>query len=103
MIRSTKLPVVYRTSFSGKLDRLSSLIDRLRVHVENALSDQPNNGFANLVIYSDAGGANRLIFCPSMVEEEKVYPDIAPLEGEIPLVAAHISISSSFPITSLLN
>ncbi|WP_306145986.1 AraC family transcriptional regulator [Roseibium sp. MMSF_3412] len=87
------MPVVYRTSFSGKLDRLSSLIDRLRVHVENALTDQPQNGFANLVIYSDPGGANRLVFCPSMEEEQTVYPDIAPMEAETPLVAAHISIS----------
>lgn len=87
------MPVVYRTSFSGKLDRLSSLIDRLRVHVENALADQPGNGFANLVIYIDSDGAHRLVFCPSMEEEENVYPDIAPLEGEVPLVAAHISIS----------
>ncbi|MET1411182.1 AraC family transcriptional regulator [Roseibium sp. HPY-6] len=87
------MPIAYRTSFSGKLDRLSSLIDRLRVQVSNALIDEPNNGVANLVIFTDPAGARRLVFCPLKDEETRVFPETAPLAGETPLVAAHITIS----------
>ncbi|MBG6143035.1 AraC-like DNA-binding protein [Labrenzia sp. EL_13] len=94
MIRSTEVPVAYRTSFSGKLDRLSSLIDRLRVQVANAMTDDPGGGMANLVIYADPSGEHRLVYCPLLEEEEtQHFPETAPVMGEAPLVAANIAIS----------
>lgn len=87
------MPVAYRTSFSGKLDRLSSLIDRLRVHVVNALVEEPNTGAANLVIFTHRDGALRLVFSPLRDEAIQDFPETAPQPGETPLVAAHITIT----------
>jgi AraC-like DNA-binding protein len=93
MIRSTEMPVPYRTSFNGKLDRLSSLIDRLRVQVSNALIAGTEQDTANFKIIENREGARRLVFCPVREEVHCEFSEREPGEGETPLVAANIQIS----------
>lgn len=95
------MPVSYRTSFSGKLDRLSSLIDRLKVQVDNALASGngagagtgKTDGSSNLRIYSSAERGLRLVFCPSRKEGLEESNDMAQAADETSLVAARITIS----------
>lgn len=87
------MPVPYRTSFNGRLDRLSSLIDRLRVHVDNAL--QPGEAAlpANLVIFSGEARGLRLVFSPLPDGDAHTIADILPAKGESHVVGARIAIS----------
>lgn len=55
----------YRTNFNGRLDRLSSLIDRLRVHVRENAANNPDADCATLWICKDPAQDLRLILCPS--------------------------------------
>jgi len=99
MIKGTEMPVPYRMSFSGKLDRLSSLIDRLRVHVSNLPAGGQERAIANFRIYARGDRALRLVYCPltgdvSLTEDEAgECPDLGPQAGETPVVAARITIS----------
>ncbi|PVB59965.1 AraC family transcriptional regulator [Labrenzia sp. 011] len=85
--------VPYRTSFNGKLDRLSSLIDRLRVHVSNTRTDGPEEEAANFRIYVTEGQALRLVYSPLKNGEAAEHPDSAATAQETALVAARITIS----------
>lgn len=87
------MPVPYRTSFNGKLDRLSSLIDRLRVQVSNALVGETGRESANFTIIENQSGDLRLVFCPLREEVECEFADREPGIGETALVAANIRIS----------
>jgi len=87
------VPAPYRTSFSGKLDRLSSLIDRLRVQVFNALIGGSDSENANLKVYRNDRQELRLVFSPAIDDEVADFPQMKPLSCETPLVAAHIRIS----------
>lgn len=86
------MPVPYRMSFNGKLDRLSSLIDRLRVHVTNASVGGAEPEFANFWICEEGGGAVRLAFCP-IIDDNVDCSSLGVRHGERLLVAAHITIS----------
>lgn len=87
------MPVAYRMSFNGKLDRLSSLIDRLRVHVSNALHEGSGTGRANLMIFRGEEGAQRLVFCPGWERGAAGCRDPKAGPGETLIVAAHITVS----------
>ncbi len=87
------MPVPYRTSFNGKLDRLSSLTDRLRVQVSNAPIDSGEHETANFRIFKGDGRALRLAFSPRVEADLKGYPEMEAQPGETPLVAAHISFA----------
>ncbi len=93
MTDRTNTPTFYRTSFSGKLDRLSSLMDRLKVQVENAFSETQGICPANLCVFKGSSGDLRLVFCPRGDEKSDLSPEMATLAGEYALVAARISIS----------
>lgn len=87
------MAVPYRTSFNGKLDRLSSLIDRLRVQVSNALVGGSEEQSANFKIFVNKDRSLRLVFSP-LVENEPCEPaELTARAGETPLVAANIAIS----------
>lgn len=58
------MSVPYRTSFNGRLDRLSSLIDRLRVQVDISLAADGSESDANLRVYESPERGLRLVFCP---------------------------------------
>ncbi|MBN9671289.1 AraC family transcriptional regulator [Roseibium aggregatum] len=83
----------YRVSFSGKLDRLSSLIDRLRVQVVNAMTGGNDTDNANLKVYRNGGGELRLVFSPISDDGAGDFPQMRPVPDEAVLVAAHIRIS----------
>ena len=87
------MPVSYRMSFNGKLDRLSSLIDRLRVQVSNAMIGGAEQDNANFKIYINSERSLRLVFSPRDEDTAFDYPEMAPQPGETPLVAARIAIS----------
>lgn len=87
------MPVPYRTSFNGKLDRLSSLIDRLRVQVSNALVEGSDQDVANFKIIENGEGDRRLVFCPLWNEVKCEFSEREAGAGETQLVAAHIQIS----------
>ena len=87
------MQVPYRTSFNGKLDRLSSLIDRLRVHVANSLVAGSELETANFRIYQSEDQALRLVFCPLRKDGVGEGENMAPEAGETVLVAARITIS----------
>lgn len=93
MIRSTEVLVPYRTSFNGKLDRLSSLIDRLRVHVSNTLTESRDEDFANFRIYTNEEQALRLVYSPLKNDEARICRGMEAMSDERPLVAARITIS----------
>jgi AraC-like DNA-binding protein len=93
MIRSTEMPGPYRTSFSGKLDRLSSLIDRLKVQVDNAQAVGVEDRTSNLRIYSSPERGLRLVFSPYREEGLERGDDMGPGLDETSLVAARITIS----------
>ncbi|WP_428650213.1 AraC family transcriptional regulator [Roseibium sp.] len=83
----------YRTTFNGKLDRLSSLIDRLRVDVSFAAVDDTGVGDSNFRIYSDQDRALRLVFYPGNENGSADLATIAAEPNEKTLVAARISVS----------
>ncbi|MEP1933088.1 MAG: AraC family transcriptional regulator [Roseibium sp.] len=83
----------YRTSFNGKLDRLSSLIDRLRVQVSNAPIGSSEQDVANFWICEDETGALRLAFSPIIDARVHSYSSLGVQQDETLLVAAHITIS----------
>ncbi|MCV0426919.1 MAG: AraC family transcriptional regulator [Roseibium sp.] len=87
------MSVPYRVSFNGKLDRLSSLIDRLRVQVENAHTQDTGVHLANLWVLSDDADAMRLVFCPLDASLLNINKGLQPRDDETVLVAAHITIS----------
>lgn len=87
------MQVPYRTSFNGKLDRLSSLIDRLRVHVANTLVGGAELDTANFRIYQSDEQTLRLVFCPLRQDGIGDCVGVAPNERETTLVAARITIS----------
>jgi AraC-like DNA-binding protein len=87
------MPVPYRTSFNGKLDRLSSLIDRLRVQVSNALIEGPDQDNANFRIFENQDAELRLVFCPLKDDAHCEFPQMGAYANETPLVAANIRIS----------
>ncbi|MEP3045932.1 MAG: AraC family transcriptional regulator [Roseibium sp.] len=87
------MPIPYRTSFNGKLDRLSSLIDRLRVQVTNAPIGSSEQDFANFLICETAEGELRLAFCPTPDARAQSDSGLGVLPDETLLVAAHITIS----------
>ncbi|MEM9634659.1 MAG: AraC family transcriptional regulator [Pseudomonadota bacterium] len=87
------MSVPYRVSFNGKLDRLSSLIDRLRVQVENARSKDTDPDMANLQVLTDTSGAMRLVFCPLDANLIDARAELKPRMDETALVAARITIS----------
>jgi len=87
------MPVPYRTSFNGRLDRLSSLIDRLRVNVANVLAGEEDGDAANLRIYKADDGALRLVFCPSHEEGIRDSDGMGPDRNENTLAAARITIT----------
>lgn len=87
------MPVPYRTSFNGKLDRLSSLIDRLRVNVANVLAGGADGDAANLRIYQAKDGALRLVFCPSREDGIRECDGMGPGPEETTLAAARIRIT----------
>eukprot|EP00903_Cladosiphon_okamuranus_P001815 g1813.t1 len=87
------MQVPYRTSFNGKLDRLSSLIDRLRVHVANTLVRGSELDTANFRIYQSHDQALRLVFCPLRQDGIGDCADVAQGDDETVLVAARITIS----------
>ncbi|MCX2722133.1 helix-turn-helix domain-containing protein [Roseibium salinum] len=86
------MPVPFRTSFNGKLDRLSSLIDRLKVQVSDILIDCPVQETSNFAIYSGSAGTLRLAFCP-LKDGARAVPEMGPIADENPLVGARIMIS----------
>lgn len=79
------MPAPYRTSFNGRLDRLSALIERLRVHVDTLPDGEAQSDGANLCIYQSAGGRRRLVFCPPRTDGG---PEGDMLEGAGPTEAA---------------
>lgn len=87
------MPAPYRTSFNGKLDRLSSLIDRLRVQVTNVQPGGTDGETANLKIYRTGEGGLRLVFCPSRQVGAGDRIAMTPDGSEATLVAARITIT----------
>jgi AraC-like DNA-binding protein len=87
------MPVAYRTSFNGRLDRLSSLIDRLRVNVSNAPAGGADGKEANLRIYQAEDGSLRLVFCPSREDGIRDCDGMGPEATETTLVGARITIT----------
>ncbi len=83
----------HRTTFNGKLDRLSSLIDRLRVQVSNTAIGGPEEEGSNFRIYGTGGGAMRLVFCPGRDGKAPDLTSISPGADETVQVAASIAIS----------
>ena len=87
------MSVPYRTSFNGRLDRLSSLIDRLRVQVAISLStDDDDSRDANLRIYDSPARGQRLVFCP-VRDGAAGLSGMEAADDETSLVAARITIS----------
>jgi AraC-like DNA-binding protein len=86
------MPAPYRTSFNGRLDRLSSLIDRLRVHVDISLTTGADGSDANLRIYDSPVKGQRLAFCPAR-DGKGTLCGMEPASDETSLVAARITIS----------
>ncbi|GAB4532047.1 MAG: AraC family transcriptional regulator [Roseibium sp.] len=87
------MQVPYRTSFNGRLDRLSSLIDRLRVQVSNTLVVGTDGEAANLMIYQSDENGLRLMFCPSVGEGAADHVATGAGPDETTLVAARIVIT----------
>lgn len=87
------MPVPYRTSFNGRLDRLSSLIDRLRVNVANVLAGDAEGELANLRIYQGDDKALRLVFCPARETGSDAPAALGPHSGESTVLAARITIT----------
>lgn len=87
------MSVPYRTSFNGKLDRLSSLIDRLRVQVTNVPAGCADGHTANLKIYRTEEEGLRLVFCPSREVGAADRQAMGPAADETTLVAARIAIT----------
>lgn len=87
------MPVAYRTSFNGRLDRLSSLIDRLRVNVANVPANGADGDVANLRIYQAEKGSLRLVFCPYGADGSRDGDGMGPEPEETTLVAARITIT----------
>jgi AraC-like DNA-binding protein len=87
------MQVPYRTSFNGKLDRLSSLIDRLRVQVSNVPAGGAEGEAANLRIYQSDRKGLRLVFCPSASEGAADREAGAAAPDERILIAARIVIT----------
>ncbi|TYC65191.1 AraC family transcriptional regulator [Stappia sp. BW2] len=86
------MPVPYRTSFNGRLDRLSSLIDRLRVQVDISLTADEGANDPNLRIYESPIRGQRLVFCP-VRDGKHMLSGMEPADDETLLVAARITIS----------
>ena len=86
------MSVPYRTSFNGRLDRLSSLIDRLRVQVDISLAADGSESDANLRVYDSPERGLRLVFCPER-DGSAVRAGMEAAPDETSLVAARITIS----------
>lgn len=83
----------YRTSFNGKLDRLSSLIDRLRVQVTLSEDTALGDDSATLWICESASKQQRLILCPGEGTGRRHDTGLDPRSDEQVLVSARIVIS----------
>ncbi|GAA0773161.1 AraC family transcriptional regulator [Roseibium denhamense] len=87
------MQVPYRTSFNGKLDRLSSLIDRLRVQVSQSALSDPDCETALLWVCETPAKTQRLILCPTDNEDDRAFTGLAPRPDERVKVSARIAIS----------
>jgi AraC-like DNA-binding protein len=74
------------------LDRLSSLIDRLRVQVDISLTADEGANDPNLRIYESPVRGQRLVFCP-VRDGKHTLSGMEPADDETLLVAARITIS----------
>ncbi|WP_420414590.1 helix-turn-helix domain-containing protein [Roseibium sp.] len=83
----------YRTNFNGRLDRLSSLIDRLRVHVSDNGSSGPDVECATLWICKDPAQDLRLILNPANKRVSSGLDKVRPRADESVLVSTQIEIS----------
>ena len=83
----------YRMTFNRKLDRLSSLIDRLKVDVAYVAIDEVGEADVNFRVYQAEEGTLRLVFRPRRAETDTGVASIAPKPNEKTLVAASISVS----------
>ncbi len=83
----------YRTNFNGRLDRLSSLIDRLRVHVSDTPQKSPDVECATLWICKDTSEELRLVLSPADEIENVAMIKLRPREDESILVSTQIEIS----------
>jgi len=87
------MQVPYRTNFNGRLDRLSSLIDRLRVHVSNEPTGAADAESATLWICSRPSQDLRLVLCPASVVNGGDGDAVRPRPEESVLVSTRIEIS----------
>ena len=79
--------------FGGRLDRLSSLIERFRVHaqiVDRQLDDERS---ANFLVFRRPDQTMKLVFWPVQEDDGNGHKHYASKTGEVPAVAAYIEIS----------
>ena len=93
MIMSSQSPIPYRTSFNGKLDRLSTLIERLRVQVSYAAETEPRGQDANLLVFADRNVNKRLVFHPNGAGVSNGIGRTMTGPGETVAAAARIEVS----------
>ncbi|WP_417671731.1 helix-turn-helix domain-containing protein [Roseibium sp.] len=79
--------------FGGRLDRLSALIERFRVHAEITEPQSSNEKSANLFVFRRGDGAMRLAFSPNRKPDEGRCASELPGEAEVLAVAAGIRVS----------
>jgi len=83
----------YRTNFNGRLDRLSSLIDRLRVHVSDGGAGGPDVQHAMLMICKDPRQDLRLVLRPPEDSASGALDLVRPRADESIIVSTNIEIS----------
>ncbi|MEJ8475476.1 AraC family transcriptional regulator [Roseibium algae] len=81
--------------FGGRLDRLSALIERFRVHAALALDAGSDDGVANFFVYRLSSGDQRLVFLPNKTTSGVACVCEAIRDGERQEVVARIDISGA--------
>ncbi len=79
--------------FAGRLDRLSSLIERFRVHATIVCPDELAEAQSNFSVFRMSSGALRLVFSPRRPSED--WSRGGAETGEKPVVTARIEISGA--------
>lgn len=83
---------LYRRSFDGGLDRLSSLLDRLRVQVSYVGLKRVSDNKVNFRIFQSANGCLRLAFAALGTKGVTCNSALSAQDDEDILVEAHISV-----------
>ncbi|MTH96567.1 AraC family transcriptional regulator [Roseibium sp. RKSG952] len=84
-----------RSRFSGRLDRLSSLIERFRVQAEVIPADRAVLEQANFLIQRLPDGSLQLVFYPGGAKTRGQNAAFSERDGLETLVAAHIQITGA--------